>query len=159
MRTLSLEPVTPEAFAPYGTLLLPPETPGERAVYSEWLAEPANVPLQMHLNAVPASQLPVGFDEAERHPGAAQAFVPTDVALYLAVVFGDGDRPDLASARAFLVPGTIGLVYARGVWHASATVLKETGRFCVLMRRRNDGGDDVFASLDEPVEVGFAGQI
>lgn len=153
MRTLTVAPVTPEAFAPFGALLLPPEEPGERALYSDWLAEPAAVPLQMHLNAVAPSMLPVTLIEAERHPAAAQAFVPVDVAIYLVVVFGSGDEPDLAGARAFLVPGTVGVVFAPGVWHASATVLVEKANFCVLMRRRNDGSDDEVAPLDEPLRI------
>ena len=156
MRILPLQPVTPEAFAPYGALMIPPAEAGERALHSQWLTEPAEVPVQMHLNRVPASKLPLSLDEAERHPAAPQAFVPVDVALYVAVVVGDGDAPDLEAARAFLVPGSVGVVYAPGVWHASATVLEETGHFCVLMRRRNDGTDDVFATLPEPVAVGFA---
>ena len=66
MRILPLQPVTPDAFAPYGALMIPPAEAGERALYSQWLTEPADVPVQMHINRVPASKLPLSLDEAER---------------------------------------------------------------------------------------------
>jgi ureidoglycolate lyase len=53
---------------------------------------------------------------------------------------------DLSGLKSFLLPGTVGVIYARGVWHASASVLDRAGAFAVLMwRGAND--DDVFADI------------
>jgi ureidoglycolate lyase len=107
---------------------------------------------------VPPSCLPITVDRVERHPHARQVFVPLQASRYLVTVMTaatDG-RPDPASARAFVVPGTIGVAYREGVWHASMTVLDEEASFAVFMWR---GGpdDDVVATID-PIVVVDAGR-
>ena len=50
-------------------------------------------------------------------------------------------------------PGTRGVTYRRDVWHHGMVVLDRPARFAVLMWRRRDGTDDVFADLPAPVEL------
>ena len=150
------EPLTAQNFAPFGAVIERPGEPGERALHGRWFEEgPPGSGLQVHANHVPASALPLAVRRIERHPHAAQGFVPLDVAAFLCVVFpaGPDGAPLLGGARAFLAPGRLGVIYARNVWHLGATVLDRPGSFVVLMRRANDGADDVFAGIAEEVSI------
>ena len=148
----AIAPITAEAFAPFGTLIARPASIGERSFYSNWLGGDGLSPV-LHVNHVAQSALPVTLDSLERHPHAAQVFVPLDVGRYLVTVapsLPDG-RPDLAGLRSFEVPASIGVIYATGVWHAGARVLDRDGAFAVLMWR-GAADDDVFTAI-EPVDL------
>jgi ureidoglycolate lyase len=136
-------------FAPFGAFVAPPGTPGERRLYSDWLAPAPGRALQFHVNHVAPSALPLRLDRVERHPRAAQVFLPLDVARYVVTVLPGGadGAPDPAGALAVEVPGTLGVVYRPGVWHAGMTVLDRPGAFAVLMWRGTAGDDDDFAAI------------
>ncbi|MFC6646480.1 ureidoglycolate lyase [Granulicella cerasi] len=152
---LRAEPVTAEAFAPFGTLVLPPEAPGERAFYTQWLGATAqDATPRLHVNFVPQSMLPITATVLERHPHAAQIFLPLEASRYLIVVtpsLPDGS-PDLARARCFVAPGNVGVVYRAMTWHMGATALDAKAHFAVCMWR-NDRDDDEFLTLTEPLEL------
>ncbi|MFN8058541.1 MAG: ureidoglycolate lyase [Vicinamibacterales bacterium] len=150
---VTVEPPDPAAFAPFGAFIDAPHLAGERRFYSDWLRPAPGLSLQFHTNRVAASTLPLTVDRVEHHPHTAQAFVPLRVARYLVTVMAsDGrGRPDPASARAFLVPTAIGVVYRAGTWHANMTVLDEVGSFAVLMWR-GAADDDVVVPI-EPIVV------
>jgi ureidoglycolate lyase len=145
-----LVPLVPDtaAFAPFGALIQPPQAPGDRRMFSDWLTPVAGLDLQFHINHVAPSTLPLRLDQVERHPHSAQAFVPMDVSRYLVTVMptrSDG-LPDPAGALCFLMPGTLGVVYRRDAWHAGITVLDRPGAFAVLMWR-GAADDDVMAPV------------
>lgn len=146
-----LQPPDPQAFAPYGAFILPPDQPGRRAFYSEALQPrpPGAVPV-LHVNHVPASTLPLTVTGLERHPHAAQCFMPLDVARYVVLVMPSDDNglPLPSQALGFLVPGTIGVIYHADVWHLGATVLDRPGHFTVLMWRGGVTEDDVFRTIE-----------
>jgi ureidoglycolate lyase len=125
-----------DAFAPFGAFIDAPQVAGTRRMYSDWLGGAAPEPV-LHTNAVPASALPVTLGSLECHPHAAQCFVPLDVSRYLVTVARSdaAGAPLLDTLVSFLLPGTRGVIYGRGVWHASATVLDRVGHFAVLMWR------------------------
>lgn len=134
-------------FAPFGSFIDRPAQAGQRQLYSHWLGGAELAPV-FHVNHVLPARLPLTLTQLERHPHAAQCFVPLDVSRYLVSVapsLPDG-RADLSGLRSFVLPGTIGVIYAPGVWHAGASVLDRPGAFAVLMwRGAND--DDVFADI------------
>ncbi len=145
-----------DEFAPFGAFLEPPTTVGDRAHLGEWLEPVPGRALQSHLNRVAPTMLPAVVDRVERHPHAAQLFLPIDVSRYLVTVMPSdqsGD-PDPSGARAFVVPGHVGVVYGPGTWHAGISVLGTEGSFAVLMWRGGED-DDVFASI-QPIEVRFS---
>ena len=153
MRSVVINPIPCESdFAPFGAFIDRPAEPGQRQFYSSWLGG-AGLEAVFHVNNVLPATPPVTLAKLERHPHAAQCFVPLDVSRYLVTVapsLPDGSA-DIAGLRTFLLPGSIGVVYARGVWHAGASVLDRAGAFAVLMwRGAND--DDVFADID-PVQL------
>ena len=139
--------ISAERFAAYGDVIDRPAQAGDRAFYSRWLGGVDLAPV-FHVNNVPVLTIPAVVDRLERHPHAAQCFVPLDVSRYLVTVapsLADGS-PDLNRVESFLVPGNLGVVYAPGVWHAGMSVVDRAGAFAVLMwRGAND--DDVFTDI------------
>jgi ureidoglycolate lyase len=147
-----IEAHVPSDFAAFGSFIDRPAEAGQRQFYSDWLGGPGLAPA-FHVNNVPQVNLPLTLTRLERHPHAAQCFVPLDVSRYLVSVapsLPDG-APYLAGMKTFLMPGTVGVIYAKGVWHAGASVLDRAGAFAVLMwRGAND--DDVFVDI-EPTQI------
>lgn len=147
---------TAEEFAPFGTLIHRPEGAGQRQYYSDWLGGEELAPV-FHINNVLPTVLPATVTKLERHPHAAQCFVPLDVSRYLVTVAPSlpNGSADLARLRSFLLPGNLGVVFAKGVWHAGASVLDRAGAFAVLMWRGAED-DDVFADIT-PTQLIFQG--
>ena len=147
MRLLAREP-DPVAFASYGALIEGPSLHGDRRLYSDWLAPVPGLRLQFHINSVAKSDLPVTLDRIERHPNAAQVFIPLNVGRYLVTVMPckESGRPDPAGALSMVLPGTVGVVYRSGCWHAGVTVIDRDAQFAVLMWRGAED-DDVFEEV------------
>lgn len=152
MTSVRIPLVAPDkkAFAPFGAIVEPPANTGHRTFFSEHLLfRPDGSAPVLHVNRVAASTLPLGVKRLERHPFAAQVFVPLDVSRYVALVMpSDGaGNPDITRALAMLMPGSLGIVYNPGVWHLGATVLDAVASFAVLMWRRETGADDEFREI------------
>ena len=148
-------PVTAEALAPFGALIVPPMRPGERAFYSEWLGSAsADATPRLHVNLVPRTPLPCLIPRLERHPHSAQIFVPLAVSRYLIVVAPSlaNGQPDLDRLQSFVAPGNQGIIYRANTWHAGATSLDGDGHFAVSMWR-NDRDDDEFLPLSEELQI------
>ncbi|MFN4129835.1 MAG: ureidoglycolate lyase [Paracoccaceae bacterium] len=145
---LTPTPADAAAFARFGTLVDKPESAGDRRMFSDWLPATDGLALQFHLNHVAPSALPSPLAQVERHPHSAQVFLPVDVARYLVVVMpslADG-APDVLRACCLALPGTVGVIYRRDVWHAGIMVLDRPGSFAVLMWRGAQD-DDVFLPI------------
>lgn len=136
----------PAALSRFAVLVEPPEHPGDRRLYSDWLAPVPGLTPQFHMNHVAPSALPLALSRVEAHPHAAQVFLPVDVERYVVTVMPGGDAPNPAGAISVILPGTVGIAYRRGAWHAGMTVLGRPGRFAVLMWR-GAADDDRFAPI------------
>lgn len=121
------EPVTAEAFAPFGEVVSLSTTPrlpidlynGANAIHG---------PMRLEVDEAPEFILfRVGLRGGairylERHHGITQTFIPLGGDAFVSVVappdapLVDG-FPDFASVRAFLVPGDTVLNIRRGTWH------------------------------------------
>ncbi|MEM8729068.1 MAG: ureidoglycolate lyase, partial [Pseudomonadota bacterium] len=109
--TVPLRAPDADAFAPFGSFVLPPDAPGKRRFYSDALhaQSPQSGPV-LHVNHVLPKSLPIEVTGIERHPHAAQCFFPLDVSRYAVLVMPSdaaGD-PVIEQALAFLLPGTMG---------------------------------------------------
>ncbi|WP_158292155.1 ureidoglycolate lyase [Paracraurococcus ruber] len=154
-RLLRLEPLTAEAFAPYGDVVDPP-APGDRLSLMESIGgrDGAAAP-RLSFNHAPPHALPLLATEMERHNRSSQCFVPLDVARWVVMVAPDaGGVPDAARLRAFLVRGDQAVNYRIGSWHHPLRVLDRPGRFAVLMWTTGVKSDDEeWSTLPAPVTL------
>ncbi|MEC9483866.1 MAG: ureidoglycolate lyase [Halomonas sp.] len=143
MLELTAQPLTPEAFAPFGDVidtrtaeyfhinagrtrryhdLAKVETLGDEAhaLISIFVSQPVEVPLTL--------------DFLERHPQGSQAFMPLHEERFLIVVAPPGEAIDPQDVRAFVTDGRQGVNYRAGTWHAIQSVLDREGEFLVVDR-------------------------
>lgn len=138
--TIKIQPLTAEAFAPFGDVLDTRGAPDKminagrcgryhdrarldftdgRAGISLFKAEPRSLPLVLDL--------------VERHPEGSQAFIPMSRHPFLVVVAPDeGGAP--GTPVAFLTTPGQGVNFHRGTWHGVLTPLHEPGLFAVVDR-------------------------
>ena len=156
MRTIVAEPLTAEAFKPFGAVLEGPPTPG-RVYVSETLANGrAHAPVCLSVATVePKKDLPLRVTVLERHEHSSQTFVPLSVSRYLVLATLDapGGGPDLTRLRAFVARSGQGVTYAMGTWHHPVTVLDAPASFAVLMWRDGTSGDEEFVPVTTPLTV------
>lgn len=141
MSEIRCEPLTAEAFAPFGDVLeavgAPDKIinqgkcgrfhdrarldfgPGGRAGMSIFKAEPR--------------ALPYSLDLLERHPDGSQAFVPMGGGDWLVIVAPD-DAGKPGRPRAFLAKASQAINFHRGTWHGVLTPLSAPGLFAVTDR-------------------------
>ena len=135
---LTPQPLTREAFAPFGDVIDVPQQAG-RTYYEEALGNlrmEAKPSLSMSFR-VPTPDRPLKSELMERHEFSSQTFVPVDVARWLIVVAPHAAQggPDMAAARAFIATGQQGVTYKPDTWHHGLTTLDQPGRFAVFMWR------------------------
>lgn len=161
MTLLHPEPLSAEAFAPYGEVIqcagarhfpinggtterfhdLARIEPGEggRAIVSIFRGQPRTFPFPLTM--------------MERHPRGSQAFVPLQGRPYLVVVADQDAGPDRpGTLRAFFATAEQGVNYAPGVWHHPLIALEQVSDFLVIDRQgAGDNCDEV--DLDRAVSL------
>lgn len=152
---LTVEPLTAQAFAPFGDLI----EVSERARHfpinhgnTERYHDLANVDVAnsnghaiLSIFRATPRRLPMQLSMLERHPLGSQAFMPLSGQPYLVVVGGAGEQPDLSRIRCFRATCAQGVNYARGTWHHPLLALHGASDFLVVDR----GGADGDANCDE----------
>ena len=133
MRELTPEPLTAEAFAPFGRVIearddvVKIDINRGHAVRFDALAEvdvadEGGVPVVSLFRARPLGELVL--ETFERHPLGSQSFAPLSGRPYLVAVAPAGDF-DPAAIRLFRAEGHQGVHYRKGVWHHFLLVLEE----------------------------------
>ena len=140
--TLAIEPLTREAFAPFGTVIeADPATMrhingGTTERYhalaeAEAVGEEARVIINLFRGSPRA--FPYAVDMMERHPFGSQSFTPLSGRPFLVVVSPDRDgMPDVP--RVFLAQPSQGVNYRADVWHHPLMALGEVSDFLVVDR-------------------------
>lgn len=157
--TVKAKPLTADAFAPFGQVLMGYETGVER---HEFAAAIENRRTQAKPNMTfirgAVAPSPVCVKAMERHEYSNQTFVPLNGTRYLVAVCPSdaAGGPDLSAIQVFAAEGAQAVNFNAGVWHAPNTVLATPGEF--IMLRFDDGGaeDTELRALDEPIEVDFS---
>lgn len=155
---LIAQKLTAEAFAPFGQVIAAPEKPG-RAFLGSLIENRRDVAaLDFSLTHTAASTLPFEARLMERHPVSSQAFLALDVARFLLIVAPTlgptgANGPDMSRAQAFIGSAGQALVYAPGTWHHGMVALDRPGRFAIVMWCAEDGRNDEFHTLAQPVMV------
>lgn len=141
MQILRPEPLTAEAFAPFGDVL---EATGDFRLINDGMCkryhDRARIDVAPEVDATnragisifnaEARALPYRFDLVERHPEGSQAFLPmTEHPFLVIVTLGPEHSP-----RAFLTNGAQGINLHRGTWHGVLTPLTAPGLFAVVDR-------------------------
>jgi ureidoglycolate lyase len=140
---LAVEPLTREAFAPFGEVI---EIEGaERRLINEGTTERFHA--LAHVDVAQQGGLPIislfrarcrpatiEIRMLERHPLGSQAFFPLSREPWLVVVAAGKAKPDLSSLRCFRAAGAQGVSYARSAWHHPLLVLAEAQDFLVVDR-------------------------
>ncbi|MDV7142688.1 ureidoglycolate lyase [Tropicimonas sp. TH_r6] len=140
MQEIIPEPLTAEAFAPFGDLLATSGAP------DKWINEGAcgryhdrasldfgSGRAGISLFKADPRSLPYRFDLVERHPDGSQTFLPMSEHPFLVIVAPDlSDRPGMP--RAFLTAPGEGINLHRGTWHGVLTPLHAPGLFAVVDR-------------------------
>lgn len=159
-RPLIIEPLSVAEFAPFGDVL---ENDGSRPrkfyPNATNLGEGAGELRFWVSHVEPVTAAPLPIVRLERHPYAAQTFIPLKIARWIVIVAPhqrDG-FPDVSGMRAFLAAPGQGVSYRRATWHHGTTVLDAPARFAVLMWRRAAGDDDEFHDLAAPIELDTTG--
>lgn len=139
--TLPIEPLTREAFAPFGDVVV---TDGVAAIainqgYARRYDGLGRIDVSRKGGAVNISEFvaqprpaPIEIALMERHPLGSQLFMPLQDRSWIALVCADPCAP--ASYRAFRCSGRQGVNYARNVWHHPLLVLDADSRFLVVDR-------------------------
>lgn len=154
--TFRISPLTPEVFAPFGTVLgARGEAPA--TTYPEVL-EHADVPGAFTfavLQRPPVALATLRVAQLERHPYSAQSFLPIVAGRWLVLVtssLSDG-TPDQQNAHGFLPGPDQAICIARDVWHAGLTVFDRPAQIGMLMWKAESGGDGIVHDLATPLAL------
>lgn len=141
-RQISIEPLTREAFAPFGTVIdkaavapRPMNAGKARRFHDLAPVAVADPDGQVVIGAVEADPytLPLRLNLVERHPLGAQAFIPLNDAPFLVVVCPDENGAP-GRPQAFVTEPGQGVCYAIGTWHGVLTPLDKRQDFWVIDR-------------------------
>jgi ureidoglycolate lyase len=138
--TLTTEPLTATAFAPFGDVL---DASGDFRLINTGLCKRyhdrarldfagANPGISI-FHSEPRT-LPYTLTLIERHPHGSQAFIPMTANSFLIITATDPH----SKPRAFLTNGAQGINLHRGTWHGVLTPLTAPGLFAVVDRIADD---------------------
>lgn len=159
MRDLVPEPLTADAFAPFGEVI---EASGraEQIAINYGATTRFNDLADVEVGADGRAIVsifrsrpldPVVLKVFERHPLGSQAFMPLQGRRYLVAVAPRGDF-DPAAVRVFRAAPGQGVNYARGVWHHYLLALEAESDFLVVDREGpGENLDELF--LDEAQQI------
>lgn len=158
--TIFIEPLTPEAFAPFGQVIQTrgahhyPINAGKTERFHDLAKIELDGPQPRPLISIFRGQpyeLPLSLTLVERHPLGSQAFYPLSAAHWLVIVAeDDGGAP--SSIRAFLPAPDQGVNIAMNTWHGVLTTLDEPADFLVV-DRGGEGNNLEEYVLDPPCFV------
>ena len=159
-RTLTIEPLTADAFAPFGQVI---ELAGAHHYpINNGMTERYHDLARVELGGVHARplisifrgqpySLPMALRLVERHPLGSQAFYPLADCTWLVIVAED-DHGTPARLRAFRPASGQGVNIAMNTWHGVLTVLDTEADF-IVVDRGGDGNNLEEFPLDPPFLV------
>ncbi|MBY4678397.1 ureidoglycolate lyase [Marinobacterium arenosum] len=158
MTTLTIEPLTAEAFAPFGDVIETegrdhfPINNGSTQRYHQLaeveVADGGGRPI-ISIFRAQMLDYPLSIKMVERHPLGSQAFIPLNGNPFLIVVAPKGDEVDSGELRAFISNGRQGVNYHRGVWHHPILALQPEDDFLVVDRAGEGHNCDEYFFGDE----------
>jgi len=158
---LKLEPLTPEAFAPYGDVIEVSEsnqvipinygnTQRHHNLAKVDVSDENGEAIISIFRSAPV-QLPFHIKVVERHPLGSQAFMPLSGNPYLVVVSAAGEF-DANALRAFIAQHHQGVNYHKGTWHHYCLGLNISNDFLVV-DRGGQGANCDEVTLPEDLQI------
>jgi ureidoglycolate lyase len=146
---LITEPLTAEAFAPFGEVLQAPAVPGRAYIDTALSNRRPHAQPSLSFSTREPTALPLHSTTMERHLQSSQSFIPMEAGRWLVLVapHGADGGPDMAHARAFLAQPDQGVTYGADVWHHPSTVFDRTARFAIFMWKDGTSADDEFRDV------------
>lgn len=138
---LKVEPVTPEAIAPYGALLS--RRSGVKPTGLDFyngavaMSRPVNYQCtsRTELSLTSLKKRPFQVRYLERHFQHTQSFIPLGGKAWMGVFAppSEGDMPDFSQVRAFRFEGDTGLCLHLGTWHEFPFALEDDTDLAVVL--------------------------
>lgn len=146
---MQVQPLTSQAFAPYGDVLAVPRANGRWDADASLFSARAAARPSLTLSQRDPVVLPLQVLRMERHAFSSQTFLPLAPARFLVLVapHAPGGGPDMARAQAFLAGPGQGVTYGRDVWHHPMAVLDAPARFAVLIWKDGGADDEEFVDV------------
>jgi ureidoglycolate lyase len=137
---IKAQPLTAEAFAPYGDVMDASGAPDKLINQGKCgrFHDRAQLDFSDGKAGISIFQgetetLPLTLQMVERHPEGSQAFIPMTADPFLVVVASDnGGKP--ADPKAFITAPGQAINFHRGTWHGVLTPLSKPGLFAVIDR-------------------------
>ena len=154
-RTIVIEPISSDAFAPFGDVLDISGDPDK--IINQGMCgryhDRAHLDFTdgragVSLFQAQVRELPYQLDLVERHPQGSQCFVPMAQVPFLVIVASD-DNGTPVRPRAFLTQAGQAINFHRGTWHGVLTPLHAPGLFAVI-DRIGDGANLEEFYFDQP---------
>jgi len=160
LQKLKIEPLTQEAFSPFGDVIETDHRPfrainnGSTRRYHCLAQVETAYPADgdraiISIFQVQVTKMPFTIRMLERHPLGSQAFVPLLGRPFLVVVAPptdnsiNNDKPQLDLIRAFITNGKQGINYNRGTWHHPTLAIgNEDDEFLVIDREGSGNNCD-----------------
>lgn len=129
IKTVKIEKLTGEAFAPFGEVLEigkgPPPWKNESGVPAWWMNFEVEGHTRLAVVHYEFKKPPTEHQivQLEQHPRITETMIPLDgkpAIVYVAPPTPWGTNPDLDQLRAFLLDGTNGVMLNKMTWHARA---------------------------------------
>lgn len=153
---LLAEPLTSEAFAPYGDVITVPTRERRRYFHDALGDSRAEARLTCWISRIPPTpSLPLRCEIMEHHPCSTQTFILMSMSRFLVAVTSAGSdgAPDPRHLRAFVGSSGQGLTYRANVWHHGMVALDEPALFVVIGWKGGGPLDEKFVPLSEAVTI------
>ena len=157
MRTITAQPLTAEAFSPFGEIIKLGAgdeisiNRGKCIRHHALATADVDGDVGLSIFAGQPYALPHVVDLVERHPLGSQAFYPLGQHDWLVGVCADADGKPI-DPQAFLATASQGANIARNTWHGVLTPLVDPSNFLVMVRV-SDGPNLEEFDLIEPFQV------
>lgn len=159
-----IKPITPEGFAPYGWVFTAqPGDPDGRAITLRRIEESDFSGGRPVMALITYRWREFTFTHMEQHASFTQAFLPADgkpaVVVVAPPVAEPGSPPDLAGLAAFLLDGTQGIMFRKGIWHCPLYPLSGEATYamttCLDTPKETEGYLDVSALAGRLFRLSF----
>lgn len=155
MIAVRAEPLTRDAFAPFGFVLDVPTGGGRTGPVPVIADRRPAAAITVNLIDLPALVGRRAIDRIERHAHGAQFFLHLSGGPVLFVVFPQdaNGRADPAGARAFVAHSGQSFGYHPGTWHAGVSAMSASAAVASLLARDGTAADVEEAALPVSIEV------